>query len=286
MAFFKESSIEKGIKNWRNNVDIFVDSLEEWDDVIGGRNRDRENMSEYIDPSFWLKEFPIMTELVPRIKLAMKESYEQVYKFRNEYRSYLDAYARQKLTDFDDLARTKFENTNDMYLNIVKLNDWVYTKLTENLAEMNEVSIYEVSCYELNRQLIHSQEENKKRLAKFIEKQLEQINDECERFYNRSISRLSVPVTTIDDFSTQRDNLADIATTLADVTEKVSLMSLLPDLFPEMKNINLKKKIEKTIALSAQGASLISQMEDLCSSSVDKFKKEYKDLEKKINRQF
>lgn len=41
VAFFKESSIEKGIKNWRNNVDIFVDSLEEWDDVIGGRNRDR-----------------------------------------------------------------------------------------------------------------------------------------------------------------------------------------------------------------------------------------------------
>lgn len=27
VAFFKESSIEKGIKNWRNNVDIFVDSL-------------------------------------------------------------------------------------------------------------------------------------------------------------------------------------------------------------------------------------------------------------------
>jgi hypothetical protein len=51
VAFFKESSIEKGIKNWRNNVDIFVDSLEEWDDVIGGRNRDRENTSDYIDPS-------------------------------------------------------------------------------------------------------------------------------------------------------------------------------------------------------------------------------------------
>lgn len=85
-------------------------------------------------------------------------------------------------------------------------------------------------------------------------------------------------MTTIDDFSTQRDNLADIATTLNDITEKVSLMSLLPDLFPEMKNINLKKKIEKTIALSAQGASLISQVEDLCASSVDKFKKEYKDL--------
>lgn len=63
-------------------------------------------------------------------------------------------------------------------------------------------------------------------------------------------------------------------------------MSLLPSLFPEMKNVNLKKKIEKTIALSAQGGSLISQMQDLCSSSIDKFKKEYKELEKKINRQF
>lgn len=27
VAFFKDSAIEKGVKNWRNNVDIFVDSL-------------------------------------------------------------------------------------------------------------------------------------------------------------------------------------------------------------------------------------------------------------------
>ena len=64
----------------------------------------------------------------------------------------------------------------------------------------------------------------------------------------------------IDDFSAQRDNLAEIATSINDINEKVSLMSLLPSLFPEMKNVNLKKKIEKTIALSAQGASLITQM--------------------------
>lgn len=93
-------------------------------------------------------------------------------------------------------------------------------------------------------------------------------------------------MTTIDDFSAQKDNLAEISTTINNISEMVSLMSLLPDLLPDMKNINLKKKIEKTIALSAQGASLITQVEDLCASSIDKFKKEYKDLEKKINRQF
>ena len=53
-----------------------------------------------------------------------------------------------------------------------------------------------------------------------------------------------------------------------------------------MKNATLKKKVEKTISLSAQGTQLINQIDDLCSSSVDKFKKEYKELEKKINRQF
>lgn len=76
--------------------------------MIGGRNRDRENMSDYIDPSNWLREFPVITELVPRIKLAMKESYEQVYKFRSEYKSYLDAFARQKYTNYDDLGANKF----------------------------------------------------------------------------------------------------------------------------------------------------------------------------------
>jgi hypothetical protein len=45
-----------------------------------------------------------------------------------------------------------------------------------------------------------------------------------------------------------------------------------------LKNATLKKKVEKTIALSAQAGQLIGQVEDLCTSSVDKFKKEYKEL--------
>ena len=63
----------------------------------------------------------------------------------------MDAFARQKNTNYEDLGANKFESVNDMYVNLVKLNDWIYDKLTENLAEMNEVSIYEISCYELNR---------------------------------------------------------------------------------------------------------------------------------------
>jgi hypothetical protein len=50
-------------------------------------------------------------------------------------------------------------------------------------------------------------------------------------------------MTTIDDFSAQKDNLAEISTSLNEITEKISLMSLLPDLLPDMKNVNLKKKI-------------------------------------------
>jgi len=44
-----------------------------------------------------------------------------------------------------------------MYMNLVKLNDWLCTKMSENLAEMNEVTIYEVSCTELNKQIINGQ---------------------------------------------------------------------------------------------------------------------------------
>lgn len=57
-------------------------------------------------------------------------------------------------------------------------------------------------------------------------------------------------------------------------------------LMPNLKNQNLRKKIEKTINLSAQGNQLISQTEGLCQSSIDKYRKEYKDIEKKINKQF
>ena len=160
--------MDKGIKNWRNGVDIFVDELEEWDDVIGGRNRDRENMSEFIDPLFWLREYKIYNQLVDRIKFAMRNTYSQVYKFREEYKSYLDVYARIKMTDYSDLQTKKYDSINDMYVNLVKLNEWLCSKMSQNLAEMNEVTIYQVSCVQLNRQLIHVQEDNKKRLAKFI----------------------------------------------------------------------------------------------------------------------
>ncbi len=67
----------------------------------------------------------------------MKESYQQVYKFRNEYKTYLDAYARLKNTDFEDLSNLKYESPNDMYVNMVKLNDWLQEKLNVNLAEMS-----------------------------------------------------------------------------------------------------------------------------------------------------
>lgn len=143
---------------------------------------------------------------------------------------------------------------------------------------MNEVTIYEVSCLELNKQLITGQEDNKKRLTKFIEKHMERTADECDEFYTKTITKLSLPMASIDDFSAQKDNLAEIATTIPDVTEKISLMNMIQELLPDLKNITLKKKVEKAIHLSAQGAQLITHVEDLCSSSVDKFKKEYKEL--------
>ncbi len=82
---------------------------------------------------------------------------------------------------------------------------------------MNQVSIYEISCYDVNRQLIQSQDENKKRLARFIEKHLQKINEECDRFFTKSIMKLSTPMTSIDDFSAQRDNLAEIASSINDI---------------------------------------------------------------------
>jgi hypothetical protein len=50
-------------------------------------------------------------------------------------------------------------------------------------------------------------------------------------------------------------------------------MNMLPDILPNLKNQGLKKRVDKTIVLASQGNSLLSQMEGLCQSSVDKYKK-------------
>ena len=39
VSFFKESGIERGVKNWRNSLDIYIDSLEEWDDIDPNRRK-------------------------------------------------------------------------------------------------------------------------------------------------------------------------------------------------------------------------------------------------------
>lgn len=60
---------------------------------------------------------------------------------------------------------------------------------------------------------------------------------------------------------------------MPEITEKVSLMNMINDLLPNTKNQGLKKKVDKTIVLAAQGNQLLSQVEGQCQSSVDKYKK-------------
>ena len=70
------------------------------------------------------------------------------------------------------------------------------------------------------------------------------------------------------------------------MAEKIALMGNLHELLPNLKNSNLKKKVEKTIQTSVHAGQSLAQVEGLCTSSVDKYKKEYKEIEKKINKQF
>lgn len=51
-----------------------------------------------------------------------------------------------------------------------------------------------------------------------MEKHVQHINEECDKYYSRIITKLSTPMLTIDDFSIQKDNLAEIATTIGGIT--------------------------------------------------------------------
>ena len=57
------------------------------------------------------------------------------------------------------------------------------------------------------------------------------------------------------------------------MTEKITLLNSFNNLLPNSKNHNLKKKVDKTIQVSIQSNQALSQIESLCSSSVDKYKK-------------
>lgn len=57
------------------------------------------------------------------------------------------------------------------------------------------------------------------------------------------------------------------------MTEKITLLNSFNNLLPNSKNHNLKKKVDKTIQVSIQSNQALAQIESLCSSSVDKYKK-------------
>lgn len=49
-----------------------------------------------------------MTTLIPRIQESMKESYEFINKYIEEFSSYLQIYKRQEETNYEDLGKNKF----------------------------------------------------------------------------------------------------------------------------------------------------------------------------------
>lgn len=89
---------------------------------------------------------------------------------------------------------------------------------------------------------------------------MEKICSEVEEFFTKSIEKLSGPLVSIEDYSKQKENLNDINSALPNVTDKVELMNMLPVLLPDFKNVQLKKKIDKAIVLSAHCSNLLSQV--------------------------
>ena len=82
-----------------------------------------------------------------------------------------------------------------------------------------------------------------------------------------------MPMTSIEDYCKHKENLEEINKEIASANEKMALISQMHELLPNSKNIALKKKAERTIVLSSQNAQLLAQMESLCTSSIDKYKK-------------
>ena len=74
-----------------------------------------------------------MSEFIYRIQEAMKKSYSHINLFLQEFSGYLEMVKRQETTDYSNLTTKKFESVNDMFLNLVKLNELIGSSLKENL---------------------------------------------------------------------------------------------------------------------------------------------------------
>lgn len=84
-----------------------------------------------------------------------------------------------------------------MFMNLVKLNEAIYEALSDNLEDIQTISIYEVDSLEFKKQLMQAQEDNLTRLFKFVEKHFEAINLECNDFYENLIQKLNIPMSSI-----------------------------------------------------------------------------------------
>lgn len=77
----------------------------------------------------------------------------------------------------------------------------------------------------------------------------------------------------------------NLATTLPEITEKLNLLNSIPQLLEAIKTPGLQTLITSVLVLGATHSNQMGQIENYINSNTDKFKKDYKELEKKLNKE-
>lgn len=117
-----------------------------------------------------------------------------------------------------------------------------------------------------------------------MEKHLERKEKEVRAFLDASLTRLNEPMSTLEHYVKQRENLSQLALSMPEVSDKLVLLNSLPQLLPPLKTPGLQQEIAATLVRGAQHSNLMTTMENLTTNSTDRFKKEYKEMEKRLNK--
>jgi DNA anti-recombination protein RmuC len=194
-------------------------------------------------------------------------------------------FQRQMTADILTLEQAgEYKAPSDMFERIIKVNEELLNKLEANLIDYNELGLFEVRCEQFIKHFIEAQKININKLHRIVESHLEQKEKECRSFLVASIERLSQPMSSIENYVQQKENVANLISSLPEITDKLALLNSIPQLLPPLKIPGLQQNIMNVLVLGAQHSNLMSQMENLTTNSTDKFKKEYKELEKELNK--
>lgn len=199
----------RGVKSWVRNEQFlpYVNTLEEWDEVIGGKWQVPE--TNYLNPMLWLQcgkknQLQIHME---QISCLFEANFQKVQEFTVEFNGLLNDFWRVKNTDYMVLGDKGLKHKITTIRRYYKWLNNCAVDFEDTFIDAVDLGMFRVNCKAIESQITPMYEKTKADVNEFLTNDYRSKCREQKDWLNERIKELNTMVWKIEDFVKQRTNL-------------------------------------------------------------------------------